>query len=197
MKVEELLAQSYYESHEAQIKELILSAYKEGYNHGLKKSHEIKIDRVTYIDLGLPSGTLWSNPMYIIPPGCNYRNYDMCSYSEVCELALPTQEDFEELLHHCKFSFYDNPSKSVQVTAPNGQRILIETQDHLNRPENRMSHLRVRKGEKVPAGTNMFWLKSEVKDNEAKVVVVDTNDNRLDYSTHFVGYKLPYLLVKK
>lgn len=36
MKVEELLAQSYYENHEAQIKELILAAYKEGYTEGYK-----------------------------------------------------------------------------------------------------------------------------------------------------------------
>jgi hypothetical protein len=200
MKIEELLAQSYHESHEAQIKELILCAFKEGYtegyNRGLKKSHEIIIDSVKYIDLGLPSGTLWSNPIDIAPPGCNYRNYKMCSYNEVCELALPTPEDVEELLHHCMLSFHDNPSKAVYVTAPNGQRIVIETKNYLNRPENPHSHLRMRKGE-TPAGTNMFWLKSEVKDNEARVGVVDTNDKTLYTSTHFTGFKLPYVLVKK
>lgn len=198
MKVEELLAQSYYESHEAQIKELILTAYKEGYtegyNRGLIKSHEIIIDRVKYIDLGLPSGTLWSRPIDKIPSGCNYFDYVRCSYSEVSELSLPTLEDFEELYHHCMPSFHNEISKSVQFTALNGQRIAIDTKNY--KPQN-SNYTRLRQGEMVPAGTNMFWLKSEVKDNEASVAVIDTNIKELYPSTHYVGYKLPFLLVKK
>lgn len=198
MKVEELLAQSYYESHEAHIKELILTAYKEGYTegykHGLKKSQQIIIDGVKYIDLGLPSGTLWSGPIRKVPLGCKYFDYVHCSYSEVSELSLPTLEDFEELYHHCMPSFHDEISKSVQFTALNGQRIAIDTKNY--KPQN-SNYTRFRQGEMVPAGTNMFWLKSEVKDNEASVVVIDTNIKELYPSTHYVGYKLPFILVKK
>ena len=195
MKVEELLAQSYYESHEAQFKELILSAYTkgytEGYNNALKKSREIKNNLVVpYVDLGLPSGTLWADPRRIIPPGCKYTNYDIRPYCEVCELTLPTLEDFQELLNHCELSFCDDSPKTVYITAPNGQRIVIQTQNY--QPKN-SNYLHIRKGDVVPEGTNMFWLKSEVKDNEASAVVVDTNIKELYPSTHYVGYKLPYL----
>lgn len=69
--------------------------------------------------------------------------------------------------------------QTTRKTSPNGQRIVIET-----------------KGE-TPAGTNMFWLKSEVKDNEARVGVVDTNDKTLYTSTHFTGFKLPFRFRQK
>lgn len=198
MKVEELLAQSYYENHEAQVKELILAAYKEGYTegykHGFKNSQQIIIDGVNYIDLGLPSGTLWSMPIRQVPPGCKYFDYVKRPYTEVSELSLPTLEDFEELYHHCMPSFQDNISKTVQFTALNGQRIAIDTKNYT--PTN-SNYRRLPMGEMTPLGTNMFWLKSEVKDDEARVAVLDTNNNTLYSSTHYVGYKLPFLLVKK
>lgn len=115
-------------------------------------------------------------------------------YTEVAELSLPTLEDFEELYHHCMPSFQDNISKTVQFTALNGQRIAIDTKNYT--PTN-SNYRRLPMGEMTPLGTNMFWLKSEVKDDEARVAVLDTNNNTLYSSAHYVGYKLPFLLVKK
>lgn len=68
-----------------------------------------------YVDLGLPSGTLWSNS--------NEKNwagdYDYYSYDEAVNTfggSLPTKEQWEELLTKCTWSWTGN---GYRVTGPN------------------------------------------------------------------------------
>ncbi len=198
MKIEEKQALEYYESHQMQIKELIMNAYEEGYRHGLKKSHDLTIEGVRFVDLGLPSGTLWSSPVYQFPLDCGYYNYVMESYNDVSDLSIPALEDFQELLQYCKVIFKEGSrSGEVVIVGPSGERIVVETKNHLNRPENPNSHMRLRQGENVPSGINMFWLKSEISGGDAKVGVIDTNTGTFYHSKHYIGLKLPYLLIKK
>ena len=125
-------------------------------------------------------------------------NYTLEAYGNVSEMVLPTIEDFQELVQYCRCVFNETSrSKEVTIVGPSGERIQIDTKNHLNRPENPNSHIRIRQGENVPTGTNMFWLKSDIKDNQTNVWVIDTNNKTLYVSTHYIGYKLPYLLVRK
>lgn len=199
MKIEEQFAKLYCETNADEILSLISQAYIEGYRSGFKKSHDIIIEHVRFLDLGLPSGTLWaSTPIHEYPFCCNYYNYVRESYNDVSELNIPTLADFQELVQFCRYTFNEKSlSKEVSIIGPSGERIQIDINNHLNRPENLNSHVRIRQGENVPKGTNMFWLKSDIKDNEAGVGVVDTDNKGLYSSTHFIGYKLPFLLVKK
>lgn len=74
----------------------IEKAYIQGYNDAAKEHAKefIKIveDGVEYIDLGLPSGTLWalSNPSRL-------------SYHEAQKINIPTKEQIEELIKYIRW----------------------------------------------------------------------------------------------
>ena len=197
MKIEEQLAQSYYESHAQDIKTIISNAYIEGYSEGLKHVREIMINRVKFYDLGLPSGTLWSKPICTEHP-YTYVTYKLSNYSDVCDLPIPTLEDLQELFQNCRVD-RDNSmsSKDIVIIGSNGERINIGTQDYLNKSYDPNSITCHRQGEGVNEHENMFWIKSDIVDNCATVAVVNFNEKTISQSKHFTGYKLPYILVKK
>lgn len=87
---------------------------------------DITIDSINvieeeYVDLGLPSGTLWKNAN----EGGNYTLY---TYDEaVSEFDnLPTKEQLEELNNKCKWEWAtQNEVKGHKVTGPNGKSIFL------------------------------------------------------------------------
>lgn len=197
MKIEEQLAQLYVDRNNDALTSIITKAYIEGYKHGLKEAREINIDDVRYYDLGLPSGTLWSQPIYV-KHQYSYVTYNLISYYDACDLELPSPQDFEELKQYCMVTTdARNIAQDVVITGPSGQAIDIGTKDYRNNPSNPNSVLCHRQGQEVVELTNKFWLKSDVHDNHAVVALVDYKDKSISLSTHFIGYKLPYLLVKK
>lgn len=196
MKIEDQMALHYYESHIPEIKEIILTAFAEGYSQGFKRVQDLTINRVKFYDLGLPSGTLWSEPIEAEHPW-TYITYELASYNDVCNLPLPTLEDLQELINNCKIGNTQIISNDVEIIGPNGKRIGIGTQDYRNRHDNPNSIMCIRKGESVNKYENMFWIKSDVIDNYATVAVVNFNEKTILLSKHFTGYKLPYILVKK
>ena len=83
---------------------VIAKAYADGYNDGYKKcSEDYDIDLyedVDFVDLGLPSGLLWSS---------KYRKNEegkplYLTYEDAAILDIPTEEQFSELLKCCKWS---------------------------------------------------------------------------------------------
>lgn len=197
MKIEEQLAQLYLEENSDEFTALIAKAYIDGYKHGLKKAREIYIDGIRYYDLGLPSGTLWSNPV-CVKHQYSYVTYDLISYLDACDLQLPSVKDIDELIQNSMVT--TNPrcvAQDVVITGPNGVAITIGTKDYRNNPSNPNSILCHRQGQEVAEFTNMFWLKSDPIDNQTIVGIVDYENKSLSMSTHFTGHKLPYLLVKK
>lgn len=176
---------------------LIKKAYMEGYDVGYNNSREILVGGIRFYDLGLPSGTLWSDPVTIKHP-YTYVTYDLKSYDSVCGLGLPSMEDLQELLDNCSVVTAQNSvSADVVIIGPSGARLSIGTQDYLNHPSNPNSVLCCRRGEKVEPRTNKFWLMSDTIDNKAKTGLVDYGKETISSSSHFTGFKLPYLLVKK
>ena len=76
---------------------------------------------VGYVDLGLPSGTLWKNSN---EPGGLY------SYDEAKKKfgsRLPTLDQFEELRHKCRWEWIGD---GCRVTGPNGNSIVLSASGH-------------------------------------------------------------------
>lgn len=70
---------------------------------------------IVYIDLGLPSGTLW----------CNTNEEGFYEFDEAVEKysdSLPTYEQWEELIKECRWEWIGNRYK---VTGPNGNSIVL------------------------------------------------------------------------
>ena len=67
---------------------------------------------VKWVDLGLPSGTLWAD--------CNGT-----PVGEQGAVSLPTRKDIEELKQHCKQSISEDGSRLI-LTAPNGNTLTLE-----------------------------------------------------------------------
>lgn len=195
MDIKKQAALNYYEDCATDIKEIILKAFTEGYSQGFEKRCEMTIDRTSFYDLGLPSRTLWSEPILRQHP-YTYVTYELASYSDVCDLPLPTLDDLQELINNCRTDRHPTMvSKDVVVIGPNAKRINIGTQDyHHNGPGSMLCR---RQGECVNEHENMFWIKSDIVDNCATVAVVNFNDKTISISKAFTGYKLPYILVRK
>ena len=76
-----------------------------------------------YIDLGLPSGTLWMQD--ILEEGEKYR-FTLLEIKEKNDIILPTTEQVRELFENCKWSLHKMMSldiHSYKVTGQNGNCI--------------------------------------------------------------------------
>ena len=77
-----------------------------------------------YVDLGLPSGTLWADDYERKDGGIIYSPYD-----EALKINIPTTEQIEELINKCKWGYEsitaDGQKKIVKAicVGPNGKRI--------------------------------------------------------------------------
>lgn len=97
---------------------LSLSAQSDAQKAKVKSSADSKIDSKTqdYVDLGLPSGTLWST-----------RNEEGGFYTYEQALtkfgnSLPTREQMEELKTSCTWTW---TGKGYKVVGPNGKFIVL------------------------------------------------------------------------
>lgn len=173
----------------AEIGKMIKEAYLKGYEHGqLDSGNPINIDGVQYVDLGLPSGTLWSKT-YLYYCDYGYRQ-NRLSFLEAQNLPIPTKEQWEEVQKYCVFDKENiiglSGGRIGYVRAPAGYYIRDL-------------------GEGCEEEHNMFWLKGDIdNDNKAPTMIYDlriVKDDRIAYtfkgsSRHFVGYKLPVFLVR-
>lgn len=87
------------------ITKAIEEAYIEGYKAGYKdREEEIPMDlrdnKTEYVDLGLPSGTLWSTDYERLDGKRLYLPYEKAKV-----MKLPTREQWEELKTICKWEY--------------------------------------------------------------------------------------------
>lgn len=175
----EELAQQYAEEKAAEMAEVLKAAYLKGYEQGeLKVACSISIEGIKYYDLGLPSGTLWSKPL----PYASNSEYKKFSHNDASRFdGLPTEAQWEELM---KCRIYDD-----YIIGYSGMRIPISTirEGGFGIDD---------RGENVPKGNNLFWLKSEM-DEKGEAKAGRFNADGLSIVSHFAGYKLPIMLTKK
>lgn len=97
-------------------------------NYMTKENHRGIVRLVTdrgkipagYVDLGLPSGTLWRNQ----DENGTYSNDDAVKYFGN---KLPTKEQFQELLDHCQWTW---TGKECKVTGPNHNYIILSAKGY-------------------------------------------------------------------
>lgn len=177
------------------LNKVVADAYMAGYNAGYQDGYNKVVkasiaEGIEYVDLGLPSGTLWSSD-YV------KDDNDKAIYvtqENSTDYEIPTNKQFKELMDECKWEqmseknwteggFYYWHEWAVCL-GPNGNKItfektgLYEAKDCLARKEE-----------------ILFWLKAEeyFQRNCANITL---NDLQLDSENVFSGYMLSIRLVK-
>lgn len=165
----------------------IADAYAEGFMAGHKAYEEKRLDMATYekgfVDLGLPSGTLWAEDFVMDEDGRAL----ILPYRKALDYSIPSEEQWCELMTECRFShkheriydssgFYHYHSWLVCM-GPNGNKMVLDCiscEIELDLITN------------SPA----FWL-----NNGMIASYTDCND-KVEIKTAFLGYKKGVRLVK-
>ena len=176
------------------ITKAIADAYIEGYKAGYKDREEeipmeLRDNKTEYIDLGLPSRTLWSTDYEKLDREYLYLPYEKAEY-----LKIPTKEQWEELKTSCKWEYnIDNCHDFIRCrcVGPNGQILKFERTGRIITEGN------------VDNWEAFFWIEDDSDLNEKNSIhmfnygkKIDKEIGRCELSKNFSGYKLPVRLVR-
>lgn len=161
------------------IDKAISQAYADGYRDGYKdREEEIPVDlrdnRTEYVDLGLPSGTLWAKDFEKDGDNILYL-----PYMQAKRYNLPTREQWEELVSFCEKGWY---GKLIRFTGRNG-----ETLDFPNTGRIKTTY--------EDGNKSFLWLEEETIDNDNALVRMDSPWSR-SIDNCFTGFKAPIRQVK-
>ena len=102
------------------IAQAYLDGFKDGYKARKDKEESGFIDDIDFVDLGLPSGTLWASDSL-------RDDEELCllTFDEANMLDIPSEEQWEELVDHCSCRFVNNANGTIGVdfVGPNDQTI--------------------------------------------------------------------------
>lgn len=180
------------------IREAFAKVYADGYRDGYNDREEeipvnIRDNKTIYVDLGLPSGTLWSTTFEK-----EGEEYIFSPYEKAVMLDIPTIEQWNELNLNCRWDFVtDDTGKlfCVDCVGPNGNvlhfsitGLIVATRKEKNRG-------------------SFFWVKQEREGNDRMAahlfrlkVSLPGNvyyTDKKELKETFSGYKLPIRLVRK
>lgn len=134
-----------------------------------------KEELLKYIDLGLPSGTLWKD---------SNEKGKFYSYKEVEEKfgnELPTKEQFEELQNLCKWTWIGN---GYDVEGLNGNKIFMPADGSRNIYGSVFgSEANGNYWSSSPNIYGRFWI---LEFNSSKVNIDDNKDRNLEYSVRLI-----------
>lgn len=191
MNIQEV-ANSYAEgkANEA-ITKAIAQAYIDGFNDGYKSGKEnaqVECNDTEFVDLGLPSGTLWSSDFL--------RNDDedisYFTYSDIERCSLPTIKQWNELISMCKWTCRNSIDEifPIQCVGPNGN-VLSFSRTGFIKSTYCIEELLV-----------LFWLLDNKDFNvDKKIAMVSYSvsrnpDVKVNTITSFCGFKFPVRLVR-
>lgn len=172
------------------ITKAIADVYIEGYKAGYKDREEeipmnLRDNKTEYVDLGLPSGTLWASDYEKSDGEYIYLHYEKAKY-----MNLPTEVQWKELIASCKMvcdKFIEHRVNYYRITfiATNGNSITF-----LN-----TGYVQVNKENKDDA---LFWLHNEGNDSEKVAVSTNREEQKVQPEPRkfFAGFKLPIRLVR-
>lgn len=153
--------------------------YRDGYNDCQKENAiDLQDDETEFVDLGLPSGILWSSDYK--------KNNDSLlylSYEEALELNVPTNNQCWELFNNCMFTFEDNQMCCI---GPNGNYLTFCFTGYKEMDSPKFSEI------------VYFWAKNDNGVDSKAWAAAMGRDSKLwrDTRVMFKGYKLPIRLVK-
>jgi hypothetical protein len=80
-----------------------------------------------YVDLGLPSGTLWATHNFCLRKRRHFTHSQAVEIARDLHCELPSKENFEELINLCKWKWMNLFGKvtGYKVTGPNGNYIFL------------------------------------------------------------------------
>lgn len=167
--------------------QIVAQAFADGYRMGYKdREDEIPIDlrngNTEYVDLGLPSGTLWSADFENEGEDVKFLAYNA---AEKCD--IPTKEQFNELLESCKweFNYISSTTRRYTCIGPNGNHIVFSSRGY------KLAGTK-REIEKI-----FFWVKSTPDDSTKEAVYLYYQSGEIKKMTEmFSGSMLPLRLVK-
>ena len=172
MTTEEMATQYASEISSSTFKKAITDAYIKGYREGiLASTGSITVDELEYVDLGLPSGTLWSaRPL-------SKDVYELFSQHEAQNYQLPSEEQVHELIKNTKF-YGQIDSNFCELLGPSGEHISL-------------------KGWYIDETCVEIWIKGTPDEyNEAPLLSISRKHGEADIRQEFTGYKHQILLVK-
>ena len=168
------------------IDKAVAQAYADGYRDGYRdREEEIPVDlrdnKTEYVDLGLPSGTLWS---------MDYEREDgnilYLPYIKAVQFNIPTEEQCKELFECCRWT---HTNGIVFCIGPNGNSISFAHSGY-KEIDNKTS---------CYSYISYFWIQDENDEESDKksVSIHESSGVWKGMSKTFSGYKLPILLVLK
>ena len=176
----------------------LAKAYEDGYRDGYKnREEEIPVDlrdnKTEYVDLGLPSGTLWAKE-YEKENG----NTLYLPYEKAARLHLPTMVQWEELQKNCRWHGKYNINQevySITFVGPNGNSIIFHATGYkkgnqlVNKNYNGDGHV-------------FLWISDEEEKEEKKAIHMGREGEGAMRHTAvcitqiFMGFQLPARLVR-
>lgn len=177
------------QSSEKFISQTIQKAFEDGYKAGYEDGrNSIPVDNLDdgYVDLGLPSGTLWAKD-YVVNEN---DEYEMLTYNGARAYSLPTQEQFEELVEKCTFNYkrlhdtnLDEGYLKIKITGPNKNFIEVLAQGVFGKKEKKV----------------YFWLKNKGVNSDVFIAIGQWYNyirERLEIGELYRGERLCVLQVK-
>lgn len=168
------------------LNQVVADAYMAGYNAGYqdgvdKVAKEIVSEETEFVDLGLPSGTLWASDY--VKDGDEVL---FLPYSEALKYDIPTKEQVDELREYCEISIkYDEDDNYVHIVlGPNGNSIVFKGHGYKT-----FAELKDTK-------TAYFWQVYN-SDTPKTVFVPYLSALYINAEYLFPGYKIPIWTVKK
>lgn len=170
------------------LKEVFAKVYADGYRDGYKdRADEIpvdlRLDQTKFVDLGLPSGTLWSENYEMQEDKISYLPYDDASNYEI-----PSKEQMQELIDNCQWEFHyiDSVSRKYICIGPNGNHIVFYSKGY-KLADTQREH------EKI-----YFWIMSNNDASSKNAAYLYYHKVPIkEVRELFSGNKLPLRLVKK
>ena len=146
------------------IDKAIAQAYADGYRDGYKdREDEIPVNlrdnKTEFVDLGLPSGTLWSTDYE--------KGQDKNLFLPYCEterLSIPTKDQWEELINVCKWDYDKNGAfHEAYCVGPNGKILIFKLTGFVSVNE-------IKNG-----GNVYFWISEHKEGDEKSAVCISDN----------------------
>lgn len=169
------------------LKEAFAKVYADGYRMGYKDREdetpvELRDGKTEFVDLGLPSGTLWAKEY-----GMTNKHLDYEAYLEALKFDIPTIDQCVELFNLCRFK---QDGDTIYCIGPNGKSITFSY----------TGYKEIGKEEApVMKYISYFWIKNEDKEPDHNAASLGNSFNGIWKVTTqvFPGYKLPIRLVRK
>ena len=171
------------------LKEAFARVYAGGYRDGYKDCQDhvsvnLRASKTEYIDLGLPSGTLWASDYEKDDDEVLYMPYKIAQ-----SYHLPTKEQWTELLENCKweYSIENGTLIEARCVGKNGN-VLIFRKTGMLIAENLVNK---------SGGKAIFWVINENKSNDYEAVhmyyhYVPYNPQKVRaIESVYSGYRLP------